>query len=67
VLGSGAAVAQNAGHIAGATGISESLMGGLFTASATPLPELVTPIAAVRLGALTLAVSDIVMAITLLM
>jgi cation:H+ antiporter len=38
------------------TGLSESLIGGLFTAISTSLPELVTTIAAVRQGALTLAV-----------
>jgi len=38
------------------TGLSESLVGGLFTALSTSLPELVTTIAAVRQGALTLAV-----------
>jgi cation:H+ antiporter len=38
------------------TGLSESLVGGLFTALSNSLPELVTIIAAVRQGALTLAV-----------
>ena len=38
------------------TGLSESLVGGLFTALSNSLPELVTTIAAVRQGALTLAV-----------
>lgn len=38
------------------TGLSESLIGGLFTAISTSLPELVTTVAAVRQGALTLAV-----------
>jgi cation:H+ antiporter len=38
------------------TNLSESLIGGLFTALSTSLPELVTTIAAVRQGALTLAV-----------
>lgn len=60
VLISGAAVAHTAGRIAQETGISESLMGGFFMAIATSLPELVTTVAAVRRGALTLAVSDIV-------
>ena len=35
-------------------------MGGLFTAVSTSLPELVTSIAAVKQGALTLAVGDII-------
>ena len=45
--------------IADQTGLSETLVGGLFTALATSTPELVTTIAAIRLGALTLAVSNI--------
>lgn len=42
------------------TGLSGSLVGALFTSVITSFPELVTVIAAVRLGALTLAVSNIV-------
>lgn len=45
--------------IADQTGLSETLVGGLFTALATSSPELVATIAAVRIGALTLAVSNI--------
>lgn len=45
--------------IADQTGLSETLVGGLFTALATSTPELVTSIAAIRIGALTLAVSNI--------
>jgi len=45
--------------IADQTGMSETVVGGLFTALATSTPELVTTIAAIRLGALTLAVSNI--------
>ena len=45
--------------IADQTGVSETLLGGLFTALATSTPELVTTIAAIRIGALTLAVSNI--------
>lgn len=41
------------------TGLSDTLVGGLLTALATSSPELVTTIAAVRQGALTLAVSNI--------
>lgn len=41
-------------------GISETIVGGLLTAVATSLPELVTSIAAVRQGALTLAVGGII-------
>lgn len=45
--------------IADQTGLSETIIGGLFTALATSTPELVTTIAAIRIGALTLAVSNI--------
>ncbi|SEA41173.1 cation:H+ antiporter [Desulfuromusa kysingii] len=45
--------------IADQTGLSETLVGGLFTALATSTPELVTTIVAIRIGALTLAVSNI--------
>ncbi|MBD3612795.1 MAG: sodium:calcium antiporter [Hydrogenovibrio crunogenus] len=41
------------------TGLSDTLVGGLLTALATSTPELVTTIAAIRYGALTLAVSNI--------
>lgn len=41
------------------TGLSEGLVGTLFTAVATSMPELVTTLAAVRRGALTLAVGGI--------
>ena len=40
-------------------GLEESIVGGLFTSISTSLPELVIAIAAVRRGALTLAVGDI--------
>ncbi|MDQ8203833.1 hypothetical protein [Pelagicoccus sp. SDUM812003] len=40
--------------------LNEAVMGALFTSVATSLPELVTSIAAVRRGALTLAVSGII-------
>lgn len=45
--------------IADQTGLSDTLVGGLLTALATSTPELVTTIAAIRYGALTLAVSHI--------
>lgn len=60
VILAGAAVAHTVGNIVETTGLSESVAGGLLSALATSLPELVTTIAAVRAGALTLAVSDIV-------
>ncbi|WP_083329176.1 sodium:calcium antiporter [Marinobacter salinus] len=52
-------VMESAKSISDQTGLSETLIGGLFTALATSSPELVTTIAAIRRGALTLAVSNI--------
>ena len=42
------------------TGLSESLVGSLLTAICNSLPELVTTVAAVRQGALTLAVGGVI-------
>lgn len=56
---SGWILMESAKHIADQTGISDTLMGGFFTALATSTPELVTTIVAIRIGALTLAVSNI--------
>lgn len=56
---SGWMVAQTGMGIARQTGLSGTLVGFLFTAVATSTPELVTTIAAVRNGALTLAVGGI--------
>lgn len=53
-------LARSAIVIAGNTGLSESFVGSLFTAVATSLPELVVAISAVRQGALTLAVANII-------
>lgn len=47
-------------EIAATTGLSEGLIGGVFTAVSTSLPELVIAITAVRLKSLTLAVGDII-------
>lgn len=57
---SGSLVAEASANIANKTSISASIVGGLMMAGATSLPELVTCVAAVRRGALTLAVSDVV-------
>lgn len=46
--------------IAEKTGLSQTLVGALLTAVSTSLPELVTTLAAVRRGALTLAVGGII-------
>jgi cation:H+ antiporter len=50
---------EGAKGISDQTGLSDTVVGGLFTALATSSPELVTTIAAIRRGALTLAVSNI--------
>lgn len=50
---------EGAKGISDQTGMSDTLVGGLLTALATSSPELVTTIAAIRRGALTLAVSNI--------
>lgn len=46
--------------IAESSGLSGSLVGGVFTSVITSLPELVTVIAAVRIGAPQLAIGDII-------
>ncbi|WP_435743835.1 sodium:calcium antiporter [Nocardioides sp. SYSU DS0663] len=51
---------RSAGVIAAETGLGQAIVGTLFTSTATSLPELVTTIAAVRNGALTLAVAGII-------
>ncbi|HSO07405.1 MAG TPA: sodium:calcium antiporter [Pelomicrobium sp.] len=53
-------VAESGVALARQTGLSQSAVGALFTAVATSFPELVTCLAAVRQGALTLAVGDII-------
>lgn len=60
VAAAGYLVAQSGIAFAGRTGISETIIGGLLTAIATSLPELVTSVAAVRRGALTLAVGGVI-------
>ena len=56
----GYTVGQTGIFIADQTGLSEGLVGTLFTAVASSLPELIVSIAAVRQGALTLAVGNII-------
>lgn len=56
----GFAIAESGIAIAQQTGLSESIVGSLLTAISTSLPELVTAIAAVQQGALTLAIGDII-------
>jgi len=56
----GYAVGQTSVALVATTGLSETAVGTLFTAVANSLPELVTAIAAVRMGAVNLAVGDII-------
>lgn len=56
----GYAVAETGIAIVTKTGLSETVVGTVFTAIATSLPELVTAIAAVRIGAVSLAVGDVI-------
>ncbi|WP_414621338.1 sodium:calcium antiporter [Calothrix sp. CCY 0018] len=56
----GYVVAESGVAIASRSGLSQTIVGSLFTAISTSLPELITSVAAVRSGALTLAVSDII-------
>ena len=56
---SGWVLMEAAKGVASQSLLSDTLVGGVFTALATSTPELVTTIAAIRVGALTLAVSNI--------
>ncbi|MBE3640566.1 sodium:calcium antiporter [Mangrovicoccus sp. HB182678] len=56
----GLAIARLAGELTDRTGVSASLVGALLTAVITSLPELVTTLAAVRRGALQLALGGII-------
>lgn len=61
VVGATGWVVGTAGlSVADRTGLSGSLVGAVFTGVITSVPELVTVLAAVRIGALTLAVGDII-------
>lgn len=55
----GWALMEAAKGIADQTGLSDTVVGGVLTALATSTPELVTTVAAIRCGALTLGVSNI--------
>lgn len=57
---SGYAIAESGFELAVRTGVSQTVVGALLTAVVTSLPELVTTIAAVRRGALTLAVGGVI-------
>jgi cation:H+ antiporter len=56
----GYVVAESGIALSNQAGISQTVVGGFLTAIVTSLPELVTSIAAVRQGALTLAVGGVI-------
>jgi cation:H+ antiporter len=56
----GWAIANAGMVIAASTGVADGIVGGIFIAVVTSLPELVIAVTAIRMGALTLAVGDIV-------
>lgn len=53
-------ITQLSTELAGRAGISDTVAGALMTATVTSLPELVTTLAAVRRGALQLAIGGII-------
>ena len=56
----GWSLAQLAIPLGEKTGLSHGIVGGIFTAVSTSIPELVVAITAVRMGSLNLAVGDII-------
>ncbi len=56
----GFVLARTGATLSDALGLSETIVGALMTAVATSLPELVTTLAAIRRGALDLAVGGII-------
>lgn len=60
VASAGWVLAKSAEDIMAATGLSDSFVGGVMVAVTTSLPELITTLVAVRIGALTLAVAGII-------
>jgi len=59
VIGAGLWMSFIGGEIAEATGWEASFVGSLFLAISTSMPELVVTVAALRLGAIDMAVADI--------
>ncbi|NIR58261.1 MAG: hypothetical protein GWO02_01430 [Gammaproteobacteria bacterium] len=60
VAAAGWVLAQAGGALAARTRLSATVVGAVLTAASTSLPQLITAVAAVRLGALTLAAGDVV-------
>lgn len=59
LMAAGWTLARSGERIAAATGLTETAVGALLTGLLSSLPELVVSIAAVRAGALTLAVANV--------
>ena len=59
VIGAAVFLPYFGNQIAAATGLSNSLFGTLFLAAATSLPELAVSLAALRMGALDMAVGNL--------
>jgi cation:H+ antiporter len=60
VVAAGWAVTRAGESIGASFGLTQTVVGGIFVAVTTSLPELVTTVAAVRQGALTLAVGGVI-------
>lgn len=60
VAGAGYLIGQGGLGVVAATGLPSSLVGFTLTTAITSLPELVTVLAAVRIGALTLGIGNII-------
>lgn len=60
VGGSGYVITESAISITNETDLDETIVGALMTAVVTSLPEMITTLAAVRRGALTLAVGGVI-------
>ena len=60
LVATGLVLARATVALSSQTGISENVLGALLTSTLTSLPELVTMITAIRRGALTLAVGNII-------
>ncbi len=60
LVGCGALLAETGIALTRLTGLSESFVGALLTGVISSAPELVTAVTAVRIGALSLAVSNII-------
>ena len=59
VTGAGFALSYSSGRVAELTGLSTTFIGSILISAVTSLPELVTSIAAVRIGAQDMAIGNI--------